>query len=84
MPQLPWSIKGEVNCEQPLAFFLIRVSVSGFGVFVFIGAIGIVSVVGAVDAAVIGDVDDSDVVGFKADGAKGSAAALLGDLRMII
>ena len=60
------------------------VSVSGFGVFVFIGAIGIASVVGAVAAAVIGVVDDSGVVGFKADGAKGSAAALLGDLRMII
>ena len=53
-------------------------------VFVFIGAIGNVSVVGAVDAAVIGDVDDTGVVDFKADGAKGSAAALLGDLRMII
>ena len=53
-------------------------------VFVFIGAIGIVSVVVAVAAAVIGDVDDSDVVGFKADGAKGSTAALQRDLRMII
>ena len=53
-------------------------------VFVFVGVIGIVSVVGAVAAAVIGVVDDSDVVGFKADGAKGSVAALLGDLRIII